>query len=60
MRFTQKAPSGNLRYKSIEFHSPHNGHGYHWQQNTFNEITGRRTRSAVRWTWWLKRIIGRG
>ena len=58
MRFTQKAPSGNLRYKSIEFHTPHNGHGYHWQHNTFNGLTGKRTGSAIRWTWLLKRIIG--
>ncbi|WP_051457529.1 RHS repeat-associated core domain-containing protein [Acholeplasma granularum] len=58
MRFTQKAPSGNLRYKSIEFHTPHNGHGYHWQQNTFNGLIGKRTGSTIRWTWWLKRIIG--
>jgi len=47
-KFTQKAPSGRLRYRTFEFHTPHNGHGYHFQVNKFADFY-RRTSPLQRW-----------
>ena len=50
-KFTQKAPSGRLRYRTFEFHTPHNGHGYHFQVNKFADFY-RRSSVWKRWTIW--------
>lgn len=40
IKFTQKAPSGNLRVKTLGLHPAHNGHPIHWQLNNINPLTG--------------------
>ena len=55
MKFTQRTSSGNLRIRTLEFHThPHNGHNPHWQVNKWDGLVRRGT--GGRWTWWLKRI----
>ncbi len=36
---TQKAPSGNLRVKTLGIHPAHNGHPIHWQLYNINPVT---------------------
>lgn len=50
-KFTQKAPSGRLRYRTFEFQTPHNGHGYHFQVNKFADFY-HRSSTLRRWVIW--------
>lgn len=51
IRFTQRTNNGGIRTRTLEFHSPHNGHGYHWQLNKWDGII--RKGVARRWKWWM-------
>ena len=58
IKFTQKAPSGNLRVKTLGLHPAHNGHPIHWQLNNINPVTGG-IGKKIRWDLLLRRLIGR-
>ncbi|MBO5758109.1 MAG: RHS repeat-associated core domain-containing protein [Clostridia bacterium] len=58
IKFTQKAPSGNLRVKTLCIHPAHNSHPIHWQLNNINPITGR-IGQRIRWDLLLRRVIGK-
>ena len=58
IKFTQKAPSGNLRVKTLGIHPPHNGHPIHWQLNNINPVTGG-IGKKIRWDLLLRRLIGK-
>ncbi len=57
IKFTQKAPSGNLRVKTLGLHPAHNGHPIHWQLNNINPLTGG-IGKKIRWDLLLRRLIG--
>ena len=58
IKFTQKAPSGNLRVKTLGIHPAHNGHPIHWQLNNINPVTGG-IGKKIRWDLLLRRLIGK-
>ena len=58
IKFTQKAPSGNLRVKTLCIHPAHNSHPIHWQLNNINPRTGR-IGQRIRWDLLLRRVIGK-
>uniref|UniRef100_UPI0036706B46 RHS repeat-associated core domain-containing protein n=1 Tax=Anoxybacteroides rupiense TaxID=311460 RepID=UPI0036706B46 len=44
-----RSPKGKgYTYKSFEFHTPHNNHGYHWQLNRWNYFKGKFSRNIVK------------
>ena len=47
-----KGTNGNRAIRSIELHSPHNGHGIHLQGNKWNPQTGTRSGTFFRKTLW--------
>ena len=54
IKFEQVSPNGNVRLRSLEWHTHlHNGH-YHWQLNKWDGLI--RKGAAGRWTWWLGRL----
>jgi RHS repeat-associated protein len=54
IKFEQVSPNGNVRLRSLEWHTHlHNGH-YHWQLNKWDGLIRKGT--AGRWTWWLGRL----
>ena len=58
IKFTQKAPSGKLRVKTLSIHPAHNGHPIHWQLNNINPYTGG-IGKKIRWDLLLRRLTGR-
>ncbi|EFR98222.1 hypothetical protein NT05LI_0418, partial [Listeria ivanovii FSL F6-596] len=45
IRYSKKK-NGKKTYKSWEFHTPHNGHGWHLQRNNYSKHNGKWRRSS--------------
>ncbi|WP_096478389.1 aureocin A53 family class IId bacteriocin [Bacillus anthracis] len=41
--------TGKRTYSSFEFHTPHNGHGYHLQKNKYSKYQGKWNRGKATW-----------
>ncbi|WP_461611878.1 DNRLRE domain-containing protein [Cytobacillus kochii] len=46
--YSKKKKSGKRTYASIEWHTPHNNHGYHFQSNKYSKYNGW-TRGKAKW-----------
>ncbi|AFI30572.1 hypothetical protein BSB_26620 [Bacillus stercoris] len=47
--YSKKKKTGRSIYRSLEWHTPHNNHGYHLQSNKFSRYKGKWKRGSAQW-----------